>query len=149
MVVFELRESLKLISHKNVTNRKVLIFFRLCSVQDLFAKAHNGSFPNFLFFFFLLFFFCHNERNKLDFLPSVVLKAEQMCFLIHMVKIRFGHALLWKKNQNRKLWYRPGQPNWDFMNVDVLQCGNLAFFLPLWLYVKSILADFRTSWSAI
>ena len=45
--------------------------------------------------------------------------------------------------------YRPRQANWDLWRVDMLQCGNLAIFLPLWLYVKSILADFRRSKTGI
>ena len=40
--------------------------------------------------------------------------------------------------------YRPGQPNWEFWML-IFQYGNLAIFLPLWFYVKSLLADFRRS----
>ena len=39
--------------------------------------------------------------------------------------------------------YRSAQPNWEIDCVDILQCGNLAIFLPLWIYMKSIFADFR------
>ena len=35
------------------------------------------------------------------------------------------------------------------MTVYISQCGNLAIFLPLWFYVKSILADFQTSETVI
>ena len=40
-------------------------------------------------------------------------------------------------------FYRPGQPNWIF------DCGNLAIFQPLCFYVKTILADFTGSKTAI
>ena len=30
-------------------------------------------------------------------------------------------------------------------SLNIAQCGNLAIFLPLWFYVKSILGDFRRS----
>ena len=33
--------------------------------------------------------------------------------------------------------------------MDIPQCGNLAIFLPQWFYVKSILADFRRSKTAV
>ena len=33
--------------------------------------------------------------------------------------------------------------------LDITHCGNLAFFLPLWFYVKSIFADFRGSKTVI
>ena len=38
--------------------------------------------------------------------------------------------------------YRPGQHNWEFQ---LWKFHSLALFLPLWFYVKSILADFRWS----
>ena len=53
--------------------------------------------------------------------------------------------------QVHKCKYRPGQPNWEFWlwSVDLPQCGNLANFLPLWFHVKSNLADFRRSKTAV
>jgi len=34
-------------------------------------------------------------------------------------------------------------------DMDIPQCGNLAIFLSLWIYVKSILADFSQSKNAV
>ena len=45
--------------------------------------------------------------------------------------------------------YRPGQPNWDFLTVGIPRCGNWGITLPLWFYVKSILADLRRSKTAV
>ena len=45
--------------------------------------------------------------------------------------------------------YRPWQPNRKFLTVDIPQFGNLAIFLPLELCVKSLLADFRRSKTAV
>ena len=51
-----------------------------------------------------------------------------------------------KRRQNSNLTrYRLGQPKWNFWLwiFHRPQCGNLVIFMPLWFYVKSILADFR------
>ena len=44
--------------------------------------------------------------------------------------------------------YRPGQPNWEYLVVNIPQCGNVAILLPFWFYVKSI-CDFRGSKNAV
>ena len=49
---------------------------------------------------------------------------------------KFPHKIIYIESW---LWnsYRPGQPNWDF-DLVILHGGNLAIFLPLWFYMKSI-----------
>ena len=64
-------------------------------------------------------------------------------FLIVFVNLEYLFQYLKTKNHIYFFnisFYRPGQPNWDFW-----QCGNLAIFMPLWFYVKSILAVFIRS----
>ena len=52
---------------------------------------------------------------------------------------------------NRKCWFHGifVEKSYHRIGVRVAQCGNLAIFLPLRFYVKSILADFRESKTAI
>ena len=51
----------------------------------------------------------------------------------------------------RCIVYRLGQPKWDFWLwiFHRTHCRNLAIFLSVWFYVKSILADFRRSKTAV
>jgi len=70
--------------------------------------------------------------------------------------------IIWRKPNNLAQWKR-GWKIWSIvwkkhsdpdLNEKVTylyptQCGNLAIFLPLWFYVKSILTDFRSSKPAI
>ena len=57
--------------------------------------------------------------------------------------------IIFHKKYDNKILGRPGQPNWDFEYGIPAQCRNLAIFLPLLFYVKSLLADFRRSKIAV
>ena len=44
--------------------------------------------------------------------------------------------------------YRHGQPNWEFWML-IFQCGKSTILLPFWFFVRTILADFKGSKTAI
>ena len=71
------------------------------------------------------------------------------CMLIHSMT---STCIDWKVSKEFSpfllQFYRPKQSNWEFW-LDIPQSGNLAIFLSLWFYVKSILADFWRSKTTI